>query len=202
MPTMPLLSISLINTLFRTALLVVGKTWVCINSHCFPPLLGMEVKRYCRLRGSVLFFRPRSTTRTVRDEPHLVKTKKPRRALQVAALPIMIGKDGQAYILLVTSRETKRWVIPKGWPSKKLSDPKAAAREASEEAGVTGKVDRKLVGTYTYRKVFPNSPRLVDVVVYPLWVKKQRKNWREKSERARISGDVRRGRPLQQSTRH
>ena len=116
----------------------------------------MEVKRYCRLRGSVLFFRPRSTTRTVRDEPHLVKMKKPRRALQVAALPIMIGKDGQAYILLVTSRETKRWVIPKGWPSKKLSDPKAAAREASEEAGVTGKVDRKLVGTYTYRKVFPN----------------------------------------------
>ena len=149
----------------------------------------MEVKRYCRLRGSVLFFRPRSTTRTVRDEPHLVKMKKPRRALQVAALPIMIGKDRQAYILLVTSRETKRWVIPKGWPSrgKKLSDPKAATSEASEEAGVTGKVDRKLVGTYTYRKVFPNSPRLVDVVVYPLWVKKQRKNWREKSERARIS---------------
>ena len=56
----------------------------------------------------------------------------------------------------------------------------------SEEAGVTGKVDRKSVGTYTYRKVFPTSSRLIDVVVYPLWVKKQRKNWREKSERARI----------------
>ena len=76
--------------------------------------------------------------------------------------------------------------IPKGWRSKKLSDPKAAAREASEEAGVTGKVDRKPVGTYTYRKVLPSSSRLVDVVVYPLWVKKQSKNWREKSERARI----------------
>ena len=122
----------------------------------------------------------------IRDETLLVKMKKPRRASQVAALPIMIGKDGQTYILLVTSRETKRWVIPKGWPSKKLSDPKAAAREASEEAGVTGKVDRKPVGTYTYRKVLPTSSRLVDVVVYPLWVKKQRKNWREKSERARI----------------
>jgi ADP-ribose pyrophosphatase YjhB (NUDIX family) len=90
------------------------------------------------------------------------------------------------YILLVTSRETKRWVIPEGWPSKKVGDPKAAAREAREEAGITVKIDRKSVGTYTYRKVFPNSSRLVDVVVYPLWVKKQSKNWREKSERARI----------------
>ena len=122
----------------------------------------------------------------IRDETLLVKMKKPRRASQVAALPIMIGKDAQTYILLVTSRETKRWVIPKGWPSKKLSDPKAAAREASEEAGVTGEVDRKPVGTYTYRKVLPNSSRLVDVVVYPLWVKKQRKNWQEKGERTRI----------------
>jgi 8-oxo-dGTP pyrophosphatase MutT (NUDIX family) len=109
-----------------------------------------------------------------------------RRPSQVAALPISIGTDGQAYILLVTSRETKRWVIPKGWRSKKLSDPKAAAREASQEAGVTGKIDRKPVGTYTYRKVLPTSSRLIDVVVYPLWVKKLRKNWRERSERARI----------------
>jgi 8-oxo-dGTP pyrophosphatase MutT (NUDIX family) len=111
---------------------------------------------------------------------------KPQRGSQVAALPIIIGKDGQAYILLVTSRETNRWVIPKGWPSKKLSDQKAAAREAREEAGGTGKVDRKLVGTYTYRKALPTSSRLIDVVVYPLWVKRQRKNWPEKSERTRI----------------
>jgi 8-oxo-dGTP pyrophosphatase MutT (NUDIX family) len=112
--------------------------------------------------------------------------KKASRLKQVAALPIDIGNDGNPYILLVTSRETKRWVIPKGWPSKKLSAPKAAAREAREEAGVTGKIDRKAVGTYTYRKVLPNSSRLIDVVVYPLWVKKQHRNWREKSERARI----------------
>jgi 8-oxo-dGTP pyrophosphatase MutT (NUDIX family) len=105
---------------------------------------------------------------------------------QVAALPITIGKDGQPYILLVTSRETKRWVIPKGWPSKKLTDPQAAAREAREEAGVTGKIDRKPVGTYTYRKVLPNSSRFIDVDVYPLWVKKQHNNWQEKTERTRI----------------
>ncbi len=112
--------------------------------------------------------------------------KKPGRTSQVAALPIDFGKDGQVYVLLVTSRETRRWVIPKGWPSPKLSDPKAEAREAREEAGVTGKINRKPVGTYTYRKVLPNSVRLVEVSVYPLWVKKQRKNWPEKAERARI----------------
>ncbi len=104
----------------------------------------------------------------------------------MAALPMGFGRDGQVYILLVTSRETKRWVIPKGWPSRKMSDANAAAREAREEAGVTGKIGRKPVGSYTYRKVLPDSTRVIDVTVYPLWVEKQRKNWPEKKERTRI----------------
>jgi 8-oxo-dGTP pyrophosphatase MutT (NUDIX family) len=107
-------------------------------------------------------------------------------AAQVAALPIDIGKNGQVYVLLVTSRETKRWVIPKGWPCRKLSDPKAAEREAREEAGVTGKIDRKPVGSYSYRKVLPEGTRLIEVAVYPLWVKKEHKHWSEQRERRRI----------------
>jgi 8-oxo-dGTP pyrophosphatase MutT (NUDIX family) len=67
---------------------------------------------------------------------------------QVAALSIRITDDGEINVLLVSSRETRRWVIPKGWPSKKISDAKAAAREAREEAGVTGKVYRKPVGDF------------------------------------------------------
>jgi 8-oxo-dGTP pyrophosphatase MutT (NUDIX family) len=112
--------------------------------------------------------------------------KKTRWDRQVAALPIDLGKNGQVYVLLVTSRETKRWVIPKGWPSRKMSDARAAAREAREEAGVTGKIERKAIATYSYRKLLPNESRLVDVDVYPLWVKKELKRWSEQHERTRI----------------
>lgn len=113
-------------------------------------------------------------------------SRKSRWDRQVAALPIRVGEDGSAYALLVTSRETKRWVIPKGWPSRKLSDPKAAAREARQEAGVTGKIDRKPVGYYTYDKILPEGSRLVEVAVYSLWVKKEHKNWSEQNERTRV----------------
>ena len=109
-----------------------------------------------------------------------------KRTTQVAALPIRISDDGEINVLLVSSRETRRWVIPKGWPSKKMGDAKAAAREAREEAGVTGKVYRKPVGFYRYRKVLPESSRILDVAVYVLWVRKLRKSWVEQKERARI----------------
>src|SRR5689334_1664160 len=59
--------------------------------------------------------------------------------LQVGALPLRKSRGGFE-VLLISSRETGRWVIPKGWPSKRLSDPNAAAREAKQEAGVTGKI--------------------------------------------------------------
>lgn len=111
---------------------------------------------------------------------------KSRWSRQVAALPIDIGKNGQVYVLLVTSRETKRWVIPKGWPSRKLSDARAAAREARQEAGVTGKIERKSIASYSYRKILPVGSRLIDVDVYPLWVKKELKRWSEQDERTRI----------------
>ena len=109
-----------------------------------------------------------------------------KRTTQVAALPIRISDDGEINVLLVSSRETRRWVIPKGWPSKKMGDAKAAAREAREEAGVTGKVYRKPVGFYRYRKVLPESSRILDVAVYVLWVRKLRKSWVEQKERTRI----------------
>jgi 8-oxo-dGTP pyrophosphatase MutT (NUDIX family) len=104
-----------------------------------------------------------------------------KRTTQVAELPIRIAGDGEINVLLVSSRETRRWVIPKGWPSKKMSD-----AEAREEAGVTGKVYRKPVGFYRYRKVLPASSRILDVAVYVLWVRKQRKSWAEQKERTRI----------------
>ena len=55
-------------------------------------------------------------------------------------------------ILLITSRDTGRWVIPKGWPMRNRTEAEAAAREAYEEAGLRGEVSDRSIGVYTYRQ--------------------------------------------------
>ena len=55
----------------------------------------------------------------------------------------------EAAILLVTTRQTKRWIVPKGWPIKGLKPAKSAAREAFEEAGVRGRVGARAIGHFT-----------------------------------------------------
>ncbi|MEQ1716266.1 MAG: NUDIX hydrolase [Hyphomicrobium sp.] len=106
-------------------------------------------------------------------------------ARQVGALPVRQADDGGLMVLLVTSRDTGRWVIPKGWPSKRLTDPNAAAREALQEAGVTGKIKKTAIGTYRYRKIDDSINALVEVSVFLLTVRKEKKNWSEKRERER-----------------
>jgi 8-oxo-dGTP pyrophosphatase MutT (NUDIX family) len=102
---------------------------------------------------------------------------------QVAALPLMVGDDGIARVLLLTSRETGRWVIPKGWPMKGRKPYEAAAREALEEAGVIGHVKKKPIGAYTYFKRREAHFDVCQVDVYLLMVEKQLKTWREKDQR-------------------
>jgi 8-oxo-dGTP pyrophosphatase MutT (NUDIX family) len=104
---------------------------------------------------------------------------------QVAALPFRRAENGDLEILLVTSRTSGRWIIPKGWPSKRLKHHKAAAREAKEEAGVRGKIKRKAIGCYSYVKaeIGPEDP--VEVLVYLLPVRKVRKRWPEEKQRQR-----------------
>ncbi|MBE9606917.1 NUDIX hydrolase [Acetobacteraceae bacterium H6797] len=102
---------------------------------------------------------------------------------QYAAMPLMT-KDGQTQVLLVTSRETKRWVLPKGWAEDDLTPHELAAKEAYEEAGVTGDVVPEPIGTYHYQKKLEGGQiAACEVGVYPLWVKKQLKNWPERKER-------------------
>ncbi|WP_371419014.1 MULTISPECIES: NUDIX hydrolase [Agrobacterium] len=55
-------------------------------------------------------------------------------------------------ILLITSRGTGRWVIPKGWPMGKKKPHEVASQEAWEEAGVRGRVRKKAWGHFTYVK--------------------------------------------------
>jgi 8-oxo-dGTP pyrophosphatase MutT (NUDIX family) len=87
------------------------------------------------------------------------------RATQFAALAWRRGVDGQVKVLLITSRETRRWVIPKGWPMVDRTPEQAAAQEAYEEAGVVGEAEAEAVGVYSYGK------RLRDGIVQPVEVK-------------------------------
>ncbi|NTF45618.1 NUDIX hydrolase [Rhizobium sp. AC27/96] len=63
-----------------------------------------------------------------------------------------LAERGGAEVLIVTSRESGRWVVPKGWPIKGKKPHEVAAIEAFEEAGVRGKVKKKPFGYFTYIK--------------------------------------------------
>lgn len=102
---------------------------------------------------------------------------------QIAAMPVRKGTDGSPEILLVTSRTTRRWIVPKGWPMKAFTDWDAAAREALEEAGVIGKVSEKPTGRYSYWKRMNDHFALCEVKLYLLEVERQLDNWAEKNER-------------------
>lgn len=112
------------------------------------------------------------------NKPKPLKARK-----QVAALPVRLDAAGRTRVLLITSRETKRLIIPKGWPMKGHKDYRAAAIEAQEEAGLIGRVAKKPIGTYTYWKRRPEHFDLCRVKVYLLEVERQLPAWREKGQR-------------------
>lgn len=108
--------------------------------------------------------------------------ERPALRTQYAALPYR--DEGELQILLITSRETHRWVIPKGWPMESRSPWDSAAREALEEAGVEGAIGRVPVGSYLYEKRMAGGVLVpCQVEVFPLKVAHQRKTWREKDQR-------------------
>lgn len=93
---------------------------------------------------------------------------------------------GVIEVLLVTSRDTGRWVIPKGWPMQGRSAPEAAAREAWEEAGVQGAISEAAVGLYTYAKRrVPKAPLPCAVTVFPLRVEGLASRFPERKQRQR-----------------
>ncbi len=104
--------------------------------------------------------------------------------VQYGALPYRLSAGSRPQFMLVTSRETRRWIIPKGWPKKGKSPRHSAAREAFEEAGVVGAIARRPVGTFSYEKRLRNGGAVVcQVRVFPLEVRRQNKQWPEKRER-------------------
>lgn len=102
---------------------------------------------------------------------------------QYASLPWRRNEAGLVEVLVITSRETRRWVIPKGWPIKGMKPTRSAAQEAFEEAGVEGQPGAKL-GRYDYEKRL-NSGRLqhVRVTVFGLEVRSEAADWPERGQR-------------------
>ena len=104
---------------------------------------------------------------------------------QVAAIPIKRSVSGDVEVLLVTSRESRRWVVPKGWPWRKVKDEDAAAGEAWEEAGVQGNVLPEPLGSFTYAKRRKYKMRPLEVFVYLLEVTQEAQSWPEHHQRER-----------------
>ncbi len=103
---------------------------------------------------------------------------------QVAVLPLRGGPKKGYRVLLVTSRETRRWVVPKGWPMKGLKPHETARQEAYEEAGLVGPVGKRALGYYHYEKRLKNGAAVPCLVqVFPMNVRKRLDRFPEVLER-------------------
>jgi 8-oxo-dGTP pyrophosphatase MutT (NUDIX family) len=95
-------------------------------------------------------------------------------------VPYQIEENGEPEVMLITSRETHRWVIPEGWPmsGKKLKE--VAAREAYEEAGLIGRVVGK---RFRYERRLSTEQFLCVVQVFLIRLEQQLEEWPEKGQR-------------------
>jgi 8-oxo-dGTP pyrophosphatase MutT (NUDIX family) len=103
---------------------------------------------------------------------------------QAGAIPYKVVQD-QVVFLLITSRRSGRWIFPKGELIEGMTPWALAAHEAFEEAGVTGEVDTKPVGSYRTMKTLSIRRQPIVVDLYPLRVEEQLAEWPEKGQRHR-----------------
>jgi len=107
-------------------------------------------------------------------------------ARQIAALPVRWDKEKRLRLLMVTSRDTGRWVMPKGWLMDGRKPWLAAEIEALEEAGAVGAISKVAIGRYHYLKQLGDGAAvLCRVTVYPMTVEKLKRNWKERGQRQR-----------------
>jgi phosphohistidine phosphatase len=99
---------------------------------------------------------------------------------QASALPFRIYKN-KLQVLIITSRNGKKWIIPKGIIEPGDSDRYTALKETREEAGVNGKVLKKVIGSYSYEK----WDSICEVTIYPLKVTEVYEQWDESHFRKR-----------------
>lgn len=105
---------------------------------------------------------------------------------QYGVLPVRRAADGGLEVLLITSRETRRWVVPRGNPISGKSPAESAAQEAWEEAGIIGAVEPKAIGRYSYEKRRRFGLAVPAVVhLFRMKVAEERDDWPEKTQRER-----------------
>jgi 8-oxo-dGTP pyrophosphatase MutT (NUDIX family) len=123
--------------------------------------------------------------RTAWDDYIAPMFQRPRR-LQAAALCYR-GTGDDKEVLLITSRDTGRWILPKGWLMRGLDAREAAMREAWEEAGVArGYGDAAPIGSYSYDKRLDDGLSLpVETLVFTVAVETIKDEFPEASERQR-----------------
>ncbi|MBZ4219578.1 MAG: NUDIX hydrolase [Chlorobium sp.] len=95
---------------------------------------------------------------------------------QSGVIPVLDNR-----VVLITSKKSERWVIPKGHVEKGLTPAESAAKEAYEEAGLIGVVHHKEAGQYQYIKF----GKLFSVQVYPLFIETILDEWDEMHDRQR-----------------
>ncbi|TCS65599.1 8-oxo-dGTP pyrophosphatase MutT (NUDIX family) [Primorskyibacter sedentarius] len=104
---------------------------------------------------------------------------------QCAALCYRIRK-GKPQILLITTRGSNRWILPKGWPVPGKTPGQSAQVEAWEEAGVRGALHDQCIGLFTYFKAGGRQTGMTCMaMVHPLKVKALSKTYPEAGQRKR-----------------
>jgi 8-oxo-dGTP pyrophosphatase MutT (NUDIX family) len=105
--------------------------------------------------------------------------------VQYGVLPYRLV-DSSPEVMLLTSRGTGRWVIPKGWPMVGKKPRVVAAVEARQEAGISGIVARRPIGSFAYSKTLScGEDRLCQCTVFLMLVTNEASKWREMAERIR-----------------
>ncbi|MAY60764.1 MAG: NUDIX hydrolase [Rhizobiales bacterium] len=117
--------------------------------------------------------------------PHLEPEEREPGARQAAAL-VLRERKGRREVLLITSRDTGRWIVPKGWIEEDEDGAAAAEREAWEEAGVLGTTIGPALGSYDYLKIRPQrGDVLCTVDIHLLRLEEERGRWPEYKQRKR-----------------
>lgn len=113
-------------------------------------------------------------------------TDDPDVAEQIAALPVRWDAKERLRVLMVTSRDTGRWVMPKGWLMDGKKPWHAAETEALEEAGALGFISHRPIGVYHYLKRLDDCTCVrCRVTVYPMVVDRLERIWKEREQRKR-----------------
>ncbi|WP_254448943.1 NUDIX hydrolase [Thalassococcus sp. S3] len=104
---------------------------------------------------------------------------------QFAALCYRFSNN-RTEVLLITTRRTGRWILPKGWPMDGMTPAASALQEAWEEAGVVGKGYDRCLGLFSYNKILDQTQTLPCVaMVYPVKVKSLAPRYPEFGQRRR-----------------